>query len=509
MNDRALHTLSERDMLFAIVTSAIDLESLVDLDYRYRYVNPPYLKYWGKVESDIVGHTISELLGETVFRERVKPLMDRAMAGEPVSYFASLDFPGVGTRYTNVLYAPARNGAGEIFGVVVILKDIDELERAKSGLLTSQNINRITFDHAAIGIAHVGLKGEWLEVNLRLCEIVGYTREQLLPLTFQDITHPDDLADNLGYVQDLIDGRRQTFSREKRYIRANGETIWIDLTVSLVRDAAGSPLYLISFVQDIQARKMNQLALQEGRRALDEAMRQLEDKAIALERFVHVLSHDLREPLNTMANFTGLLAGEDSILEGSAGRKYLNYVQTGASRMKSLLDDLSQYVRLDQTERPFVTFSLTQIANAVLSDLLSQIDRSGARITINRLPEITGEPNLIRLVLQNLISNAIKFVEPGTAPVISIRDDSTADSGFRISVCDNGIGIDAAALAALFVPFSRLNQRRRYAGTGLGLAICKRIVDRHGGAIEVVSTPGAGTCFTITLPRQPNKGEPA
>ena len=99
------------------------------------------------------------------------------------------------------------------------------------------------------------------------------------------------------------------------------------------------------------------------------------------------------------------------------------------------------------------------------------------------------------------------LVAPGVKPVISVRDVSTADSGIRISVCDNGIGIDADALPALFTPFSQLNPRRRYAGSGLGLAICKRIAELHGGRVEVTSTPGAGSCFTLELPRHPMAGD--
>ena len=501
--------LSELELLRAIVNSSVDLNSVVGSDYKYLYANPAYLKYFSKKFSDIVGRTVSELIGESIFREQSQPLLDRALKGEKVSYFGRFDFPGVGKRDAEVLYSPARNRPGEIFGVVAVIRDVEDLERIKSALQSSRDINRVTFDHAAVGIAHVGLQGSWLEVNPRLCEIVGYTREQLMPLTFQDITHPEDLAADLEQVRSLLAGEKLTYSMEKRYIRASGEIIWIELTVSLVRDATGNPVHFISFVQDIHARKMAELKLIESEHDLAVAVREISDKAVALERFVHVLSHDLREPLNTMANFAGLLAAEDSIPDGSAGRKYLNYVQSGASRMKSLLDDLSQYVRLDQTELPFVTFSLTRIATEVLSDLTSQIDRSSARITINTLPEITGEPNLIRLALQNLVSNAIKFVESGTPPTISIRDDSTPDSGIRISVCDNGIGIAESALPVLFAPFSRLNQRRRYAGTGLGLAICKRIADMHSGTIEVVSTPGSGSCFTLTLPRRPRKGQPA
>ena len=509
MDKHTAPIVSELEYLQALVDTSVDLQSVVGLDYRYRFANQTFLKFWARSPEQVVGQRVGDILGEARFRDLVKPLLDRAFAGESVSYAAIFDYPLAGTRKCYVHYSLARSRDGSIFGVAVVVKDITDLEQVKEALSSSQDLNRVTFDYAAVGIAHVSLQGSWLEVNSRLCEIVGYSREQLILLTFQDITHPDDLETDMEHVRSLLAGEKLTYSMEKRYLRASGEVIWIELTVSLVRDAQGNPLHFVSFVQDIHARKMAELNLVASRQALAGTVRELGDKAVALERFVHVLSHDLREPLNTIANFAGLLDGEASIAPGTGGRKYLGYVQSGAGRMKSLLDDLAQYVRLDRAERHFSVFSLTPVAEAVISDLSAQIGIAGAVVTIDPLPDVTGEPNLIRLVLQNLVSNAIKFVEPDTVPVIRIRDDTVPGAAFRISVCDNGIGIDAAGLPALFSPFSRLQLRRRYAGSGLGLAICKRIAELHGGRVEVASAPGAGSRFTLELPRQPDAGENA
>src|SRR5262249_37823059 len=119
-------------------------------------------------------------------------------------------------------------------------------------------------EQAAVGIAHVAPDGRWLRVNRRLCEIVGYTELELRARTFQDITHPDDLDKDLGYVRDMLDGWIQTYAMEKRYFRKDGSVVWIDLTVSLVRDDAGRPKYFISVIQDIDARKQAESALRES-----------------------------------------------------------------------------------------------------------------------------------------------------------------------------------------------------------------------------------------------------
>ena len=133
--------------------------------------------------------------------------------------------------------------------------------RHEASLQESEEVSRATFDQAAVGIAHVGTDGRWLRVNDKLCAIVGYPREELLQLTFQDITHPDDLETDLDYVRQVLSGEVETYSTEKRYIRKDLSLVWINLTVSLVRTAAGEPRHFISVVEDITKRKRGEEAL--------------------------------------------------------------------------------------------------------------------------------------------------------------------------------------------------------------------------------------------------------
>ena len=121
-------------------------------------------------------------------------------------------------------------------------------KRADEALRETEAVNRATFEQAAVGIAHVGTDGRWLRINDKLCTILGYPREELLRMTFQDITHPDDLEADLGLVRQVMSGEIRTYSMEKRYVRKDGSLVWCDLTVSLTRTAAGEPLYFISVV---------------------------------------------------------------------------------------------------------------------------------------------------------------------------------------------------------------------------------------------------------------------
>jgi PAS domain S-box-containing protein len=151
-----------------------------------------------------------------------------------------------------------RDEMDNLVQVVVTFIDITERKRAEVMVRESEQLFHATFDQAAIGIGRVAPDGSWIEVNQKVCDIVGYTREELLSLTFQDITYPDDLAVDVGYVQQMLAGERETYSMEKRYIRKSGEIIWINLTVSLTRNPDGSPKYFISAIEDINQRKYSE-----------------------------------------------------------------------------------------------------------------------------------------------------------------------------------------------------------------------------------------------------------
>jgi PAS domain S-box-containing protein len=151
--------------------------------------------------------------------------------------------------------APIRDARGELTGVVLVFRDQTDERAAQRSLQESEHRYRATFEQAAVGIAHVGLDGTWLRVNQRICDIVGYASDELLQKTFQDITHPDDVAADVKYVHQVLAGEIQTYSMEKRYIRKDRSLVWINLTVSLMRDDAGDPKYFVSVVEDISARK--------------------------------------------------------------------------------------------------------------------------------------------------------------------------------------------------------------------------------------------------------------
>jgi PAS domain S-box-containing protein len=228
--------------------------------------------------------------------------------------------------------------------------------------------------------------------------------------------------------------------------------------------------------------------------------RELEDSNKELEQFAYAASHDLQEPLRKITSFVQLFARRYSDKVDKNAQEYIDIIVEGAQRMKSLIDDLLRYSRVTGGERAFTTVDLQQIFNGVRKDLELQLQETRTTIDADPLPVLTGDSSQLRALLQNLISNAIKF-RSERAPHIEVR---CRREGMQhvLSVSDNGIGIDPKYFDRIFVLFQRLHTRAEYPGSGIGLAICKKIVERHGGRIWVESVPGEGSTFYFALPAQ-------
>lgn len=244
-----------------------------------------------------------------------------------------------------------------------------------------------------------------------------------------------------------------------------------------------------------------QQEIQERRRAeklLAEQARELARSNADLEQFASVASHDLQEPLRMVASYTQLLGKRyRNRLDGDAD-EFMGFIVDGALRMQRLINDLLTFSRVGSRGKGFQPVDLAASVAQVRINLRAAIDESGARISTGTLPVVNADATQMEQLLQNLIGNAIKF-RKGPAPSVHI-DARREDAAWRITVQDDGIGIDARYAERIFVIFQRLHTAAEYPGTGIGLAICKKIVERHGGQIGVHSTPGEGASFSFTLP---------
>jgi light-regulated signal transduction histidine kinase (bacteriophytochrome) len=235
-----------------------------------------------------------------------------------------------------------------------------------------------------------------------------------------------------------------------------------------------------------------------------------------LELFSSVASHVLQEPLRKVRMFGDRLRDRlgDAITEEA--RDDLERMRNAAERMQGLINDLLEFSRINYRASPFEEVDLAEVAAGVLSDLEARIAELDATVDVGQLPVVHADPMQMRQLLQNLISNALKFHRDGVVPVVRVRAEAipavearfAAEAGaserYMLTVEDNGIGFDEQYAERIFGPFERLHGRAAYEGTGIGLSIARKIVWRHGGHISATSVPGEGATFTITIPLVPN-----
>jgi len=361
-------------------------------------------------------------------------------------------------------------------------------------LKMSEERFRRTFDESPIGAAVVSLGHRYQRVNRALCSLLGYGEQELTSLTVMDVTHPNDIAADLEQARRLVAGEIDQYEMDKRYARKDGCVIWVRLSARVVRDASGRPLHFLPMIEDITDRKA-------AERELKDLVARLEQSNAELEQFAHVASHDLQSPLATVSSYLALIERHyKGSLDGEAAG-FLASAQEGVAQMQQLIQDVLTYARLESGQPPREQTATSSVLDVVLGNLETRVAESGATVTHDELPIVTGDAHQLVQVLQNLIENAIKF-RGDAPPRIHVRAE-VQEGRWLFSVRDNGIGIPPEARERIFAMFTRLHGKSKYPGTGIGLALCKKIVERHGGRIWVESEVGKGSTFYFTLPMAP------
>jgi len=359
-----------------------------------------------------------------------------------------------------------------------------------------EEVLRTAFEQAAAGIVIIAPDGRLLEANRRMCELLGYSQDELRELTAFDFTHPDDLAPTRADVQRLLAGEVSSYSRERRYIRKDGELVWMQTSVTLLRDVAGAPHRFVSVVEDVTLRKA---LLESERAARTEAERLGELK----DQFLATLSHELRTPLSAILGWSQVLQRREFSREEQL--KAVQTIERNARIQTQLIEDLldmsriaSGKLRLDvqpMDPAPLVEAAVQTVRPAAVN--------LGIRLETVLDPfagPVSGDPGRLQQVVLNLLSNAIKFTpKDGRVQVLLQR----AASNIEIVVADSGIGIRPEFLGHVFERFRQADASttRRYSGLGLGLSIVKQLVELHGGTVHAHS-PGEnlGATFTVRLP---------
>jgi len=385
--------------------------------------------------------------------------------------------------------------------VLIGFEDVTERKRAEAVLRESEERFRGAFDFAAIGMALVSPAGRFLKVNRALCDIVGRSEADLLRTDFQSITHPDDIDADVDQMRRVLDGEVPTYQMEKRYFHLDGHVVWVQLNVSLVRDANGQPLYFISEILDITDRRR---AESELRWARDEALRASRLKS----EFVANMSHEIRTPMNGVIGMNTLLLETDLTPEQ---RDFAQTVQDSAKSLLRIINDILDFSKIEagKLDLEVIDLAIRKTIDGAIQLLAPRAREKGlelvARVDASVQELVRGDPVRLRQVLLNLVGNAIKFTEHGRVLVrASVSSEDEQDVVLRFEITDTGVGISREARKRLFHAFSQADgsTSRRYGGTGLGLAISKQLTELMGGQIGVESEPGRGSTFWFTVRAQ-------
>jgi PAS domain S-box-containing protein len=370
-----------------------------------------------------------------------------------------------------------------------------------------QHRYELILNSAGEGICGLDMNGKATFVNPAAAEMTGWDVKELLGRTEQEI-----FGSSAVTIDPESNGMR---SKDQAFRRRDGSMFLAELNKAPLLENGREMGAVLVFKDITERRKAEEdLALKADELARSNA---------ELEQFAFVASHDLQEPLRKIQAFGDRLKAKCEKIELGEARDYLERMQNAAARMQTLINDLLAFSRVIRSSQPFIPVDIGAITGEVLNDLEVRIEKNGAHVEVGELPTIDADPTQMRQLMQNLLSNALKFQPPDAQPVVSISsrtippadwvqssDDENGappleNSLCEISVQDNGIGFDEKHLEKIFAVFQRLHGRTEYEGTGVGLAVCRRIADRHNGYITAKSHPGKGATFIVTLPFHQNE----
>jgi PAS domain S-box-containing protein len=409
-----------------------------------------------------------------------------------------------GSRFwANVVITALREG-GELIGYGKVTRDLtsrrlaEEQLRAMATDLEGANARLEEFRTLVSGVRDYAIfmldaGGHVRTWNPGAEKLKGYTETEIVGRHFSLFYPPEDREQKLPGRALEIAARKGRFVHEGWRVRKDGTRFWADVLITALRNQYGTLVGFAKITRDLTERRE---AEQELRRTAEELRRANAE----LDAFASLAAHDLVEPLHTIAGMAELVAHRYGPQLGDDGRLLLGEITGGARRMDARIDALLRYARAGRGEIRRVPVRLSTAVAEAVSGLHGLVRERDARIVFDEaMPVVLADPALLDSVLQNFLSNAIKFTE-GPAPRVDVTAEPAQAGVVRISIRDRGVGIAPEHRDRIFAAFKRLHSADEVPGTGIGLALCERLVRRQGGELGVDSTPGAGSRFWFTLP---------
>ncbi len=490
---RAAEALRQRERELASLLNHIpDVISRFDRNLRWVLTSASVQRLTGHPPEFFTGKTNSELdLGAELAAEWDAGLRRVFETGEMGSAEFYYEAPR-GRRYFTTLGVPEFAPDGSVASVLTITHDITKRKQALDALKESEQRLRIALETSRMGTFEIDLVSGAMHCSAQCTAHFGLSPGATFSYSgFLEAVYPEDQPALRAVIESAV-AEHTDFRHEYRAGWPDGSLHWIVASGRPLYDGEGRAARMVGVCLNITERKQAEEVLT---RQTEELARSNAD----LQQFAYVTSHDLQEPLRTITSFAQMLNVRYREKLDAEGLDYLNFIVSGAQRMKALIDALLAYSRVVNTDQaPFAPVQLEGVVQWARMNLQSVINESGAQVTHDPLPTVEADQVQLVQLFQNLIGNAIKYARPGTPPAINISAERRAEE-WVIEVRDNGMGIDPAHWERIFGVFKRLHGKS-VPGTGIGLAICKRIVEKHGGRIWLESEPGQGSRFFFTLP---------
>jgi PAS domain S-box-containing protein len=388
----------------------------------------------------------------------------------------------------------ARDEEGGALKMIGVHVGIHNRKAAEEELRTSIDTFANAFKYSGIGMALLSPRGRWLDVNDALCNMLGYTKDELLELTFQDITYPDDLESDMGFVRRILKREIDSYELEKRYISKENKIVSVRLTVSTVWNNDGTLRFFISQIVDHTDKKAMIEELGRKNSELEATRLSLVNKLNQLEELNYIIAHNLRGPANNIQGLTVLLQNDPGDAERLSGM-----IQEAGQSLTNSLNTLMEVAQLSLNRSiPFDECDVEEMICRILSQLHNIIFEKHAQVTRFLLIPMIRYPKIyLESILYNLINNALKYSRADVAPRVAISTFEE-EGRIRLSVRDNGLGIDLNRYADRIFKLHQVFHQG-FDSKGLGLFMTKSQVESLGGAIEVRSSVHEGSEFLVTL----------
>lgn len=463
--------------------------------------------FYSNKTREMLGYTNDEMPNDiNIWREIIHPddvkyAADCIMAyieGKTENYLSEIRLRCKNGKYKWILARGKiveRDSEGKPLRIAGTQADIQSIKDKEEDIHISQQKFSNAFKYSGIGKALISPEGKWIEVNNAVCDILGYTESELKQLTFQDLTHPEDIDKDLEFVRQMLNKEIDSYQMEKRYIHKNKNYVWALLTVSLVWNIDGTPRFFISQIQDISEVKKLIMDLEAKNLQLVTTTLDLQQKLKQLEEFNRIVAHNIRGPAG---NIKILLNEYNESSDEKERGQYIEYLNQSSEQLLQTLTELMEIIEVKMNKTiKFEDCDLEEIIQKIKNQLHGIIVRHHAVINLKLQVKSILYPSIyLESILFNLINNALKYSKKDESPVINISTHKNKNGDVILEILDNGLGINLVKYGNQVFKLHKVFHPG-YDSKGVGLFMTKNQIETFGGTIDIESTEGVGTKFTI------------